>query len=251
MAGVDTPARSDADTQTKSEWDEVRGAVVHLSSGVWAGIISGVIIGGSGGRLAMFVLRVTSDPSLHGLQTDDDFKIGSFTGATIFLLALCTAAGVAGGLFYLLVRGWLPERRRPLYNAIFWGSVGGAMVIEPGGIDFTRVEPHALSIALFILLPALYGAAVSTLTERFLRRKEGPLAARRVLAFLPLLGLAVLGPFGIIVLAAGFLGWTLNRRYPVTALWRSEWIERVGRVGLAGITVVALVTLTGDISEIL
>lgn len=41
-----------------------------------AGLIAGALVGGLGGRIAMFILRLTSDPSLRGLTTDDDFTIG-------------------------------------------------------------------------------------------------------------------------------------------------------------------------------
>ena len=61
-------------------WTAVYGdAATFLGPGLLVGLVCGALIGGVGGRLAMFVLRVTSDGSLHGLQTDDDFTIGKFT----------------------------------------------------------------------------------------------------------------------------------------------------------------------------
>jgi hypothetical protein len=39
-----------------------------------------------GGRLAMLLLRLTSDPVLRGVSTDDGFTIGRFSAQTIFLL---------------------------------------------------------------------------------------------------------------------------------------------------------------------
>lgn len=199
--------------------------------------------------MAMFLLRVTSDPSLNGRLTDDDFEIGAFTGSSIFLIALCTAAGVLGGLFYLVVRTWLPETRRMLLFGAFGGLVGGAAVVEPGGIDFTRVEPRPLSIALFILLPALYGMSVSFLAERFLTKKETRTST--LIAFLPLLGLAILGPVGLAVAVVAFIGWMLNFRLPVVTWWSSPWVTQLGRIGLAGIAAFCLLTLTLDITEIL
>ena len=40
----------------------------------------------------MLMLRLTSDPTLRGLETDDGFVIGRFSGDTVFLLIL-TAFG--------------------------------------------------------------------------------------------------------------------------------------------------------------
>ncbi|MEA2451473.1 MAG: hypothetical protein QOG04_183 [Actinomycetota bacterium] len=235
----------------EAQRDEVRRAAAHLSSGVWGGILSGFVIGGIGGRLAMFVLRLTSDPSIRGLDTDDGFKIGSLTGSTLFLVGITMAAGMLGGLVYLLVRGWLPQQHRALYMASFFGLFGGATIVKPDGIDFTRVEPHVLSICFFILLPALYGAAVSIVTERFLDREEGRQSTSLVFAFLPLLGIGLVGPGALVILALGFGGWMLNRSYPLAALWNSPWVTRLGRTGLAVLTALAVVTLIEDITEIL
>jgi hypothetical protein len=234
-----------------ARWEQMRAASVHLSSGVWAGLISGALIGGLGGRLAMFLLRVTSDPSLRGLETDDGFEIGSFTGSTIFLVALCVAGGVLGGLFYLAVRSWAPRRYRAVAMATFVGLAGGATIIKPDGIDFTLVEPHALSIALFIALPALYGAVVSILTERFLDKKEGRVGSWGPIALVPLLGLAVLGPFAAIVVAIALVGWMLNLKFPILDVWSSRPVSVIGRTALIAITCATSATLIADIWTIL
>ncbi len=139
----------------------------RLSAAVGAGFLTGAAIGGVGGRLAMFVLRITSDPGLHGLKTDDDFTIGIFSAATLFLVFVTAAAGTVGGLVYLAVRAWFPGRARPWIFGALTGLVGGALVIRPGGIDFTLLEPLGLAVAMFIALPAAYGVAVSLLAERF------------------------------------------------------------------------------------
>jgi hypothetical protein len=198
----------------------------------------------------MFILRLTSDPSLHGLETDDGFIIGSLTSSTIFLVAICTILGLVGGVLYLIARSWLPRPKRALYTATFAGIVGAAMIIKPDGIDFTLVEPVALSVPMFILLPALYGAALSLLTERFLAKTEASGSLSK-LAFLPLLGLGLIGPFGILVLALGFVAWTLGRRVPAsTELWRSAAVTWIGRTGLAAIAFISSVNLFNDLTKL-
>jgi hypothetical protein len=246
---MDASASSTVGPAEGSEWVQIRSGAAHLSAGVWAGLLSGLIIGGLGGRLAMGVLRVTSDPSLTGRVTDDGFKIGIVSGSTLFLVLFCGALGLIGGLLYLVIRGWLPNAHRGVYAAIVGGAVGGALVIKPDGIDFTLVEPLALSIPMFIALPALYGWSVSAVTERLLTRKESSLGAAA--AFLPLLGLALIGPFGVIVLALGFMGWMLIHRVPsLSTVWTNNMVVAFGRVALAGVTLVSLVALTKDILEI-
>ena len=130
------------------------GAASFLSIGVAAGFLAGLIIGGVGGRFAMFVLRLTSDPALHGIKTDDDFTIGIVSGQTMFLLAATALAGTMGGVLYLVARHWIPHDARGWGSALFFGSIGAAFAIRPGGVDFTLISPLPLAIAMFIALPA-------------------------------------------------------------------------------------------------
>src|SRR5216117_406841 len=150
--------------------DDLTARTKPVAAAATAGLLAGVGIGGIGGRLAMLVLRLTSDPALHGVKTDDDFTIGVFSGETMFLVIVTTVLGIIGGLVYLVVRGWLPEPARPWLFGGLTGIVGGATVIRPGGIDFTLLDPLPLAVAMFIALPAVYGVAVSLLIERFLAR---------------------------------------------------------------------------------
>ena len=64
-------------------------------------------------------------------------------------------AGVLGGILYLAVRSWLPERGRAALVGVFGRIVGGALFINPGGLDFTQLDPLPLAIAMFIVLPAI------------------------------------------------------------------------------------------------
>ena len=116
----------------------------------------------------MFVLRLTSDPALHGMKTDDDFTIGSVTPETMFLIMATAFLGVFGGIFYMAIRSRFPTKMLPAVMGIFGGVVGGALFIRPGGIDSTQVQPHLLSIVMFIALPAAYGVALVYLAERML-----------------------------------------------------------------------------------
>jgi hypothetical protein len=102
----------------------------------------------------MFVLRLTSDPALHGIKTDDDFTIGIVSGQTMFLLAATALAGTMGGVLYLVARHWIPHDARGWGSALFFGSIGAAFAIRPGGVDFTLISPLPLAIAMFIALPA-------------------------------------------------------------------------------------------------
>ncbi len=57
--------------------------------------------------------------------------------------------------------------------ALFAAAVGGALLMQPGGIDFALLKPRLLAVAMFIALPALYGLSMSALADRFLSEREG------------------------------------------------------------------------------
>lgn len=231
------------------------GTVRWLSAGALGGLIAGLVAGGVGGRFAMLVLRLTSDPALRGLETDDGFIIGRFSGETLFLLIFTAFFGLLGGLFYLVVRSLVPPRHRPGLTGVFGGIAGGAIVISPGGVDFTRLEPLSLAIALFVALPALFGVAMSLLVERLLGEdsvlnRAGVWSwAVVALAFVPI---ALAGPFGLIVILIVGVLWLLSRAFPkLASIWSFIPAMWVGRVMLAGLTGAALLDLIGDINTII
>jgi hypothetical protein len=149
--------------------ESLRGPGATLGAGVSAGFLAGALIGGVGGRLAMLALRLTSDPSLHRVLTDDGFTIGRVSTETLFLLGVTAALGMAGGLFYLVVRRWIPSPWRIPLMTLFFAVVGGAGVIGPSDVDFTRLSPLWLAVAFFVVIPAAYGAMMPWMAERLLR----------------------------------------------------------------------------------
>jgi hypothetical protein len=181
-----------------------RRPLLRMAAAVSAGAITGFVVGGLGGRLAMFVLRLTSDPSVRGLSSDDGFTIGVFSAATSFLLVFATVLGAAAGALYLALRLVLPERGRVWYAAALGAVLGGALLVHTDGIDFTLLQPALLAIAMFVAISAGYGAGTSLLAERFLR--EGSVLDRPVaiLAFAPLALVALRGALALLALLGVF-----------------------------------------------
>ena len=222
-----------------------------LSIGVVSGLVTGLVVGGAGGRVAMFVLRLTSDPSLHGVETDDGAIIGVVSFATIFLLLIAAAVGIMGGVLYVVIRDWLPRRGRAAVAAGFGAVIGGAQLIEPDGLDFTALAPLWLAVAMFVAIPAAYGAMTSALVERHFADQEA-LATKRWTALLPLLLLLFLGPVGFAVMGGAALAWLLVRLRPtLVAIWRSPAVTWIARAALVGFAAVRLVELVGDVDAIL
>lgn len=212
---------------------------------VFAGLLLGLIVGGVGGRIAMFVLRVTSGSDVVGLESDDGFTIGRFSLNTLFLLAATTAIGGVGvGPFYALVRPWVPAGWRTIAPGLFFGVVGGAVLVRSDGVDFTVLTPVELAIVLFVALPLLFGLLLEP-TARVGERLS-PHLPRWVFYLVPFMLLPT-GPPGIVfallvlVLIGG--GWLDGAR----EVLRSRVIAWTARVLLIGLMVLSLNDLVGDI----
>jgi hypothetical protein len=227
-----------------------REGLTRLAVGSGVGFAAGALIGGVGGRLAMLLLRVTSDSSLIGMTTDDGFRTGSFTTDSIFLLAVTAIGGAGLGAAYVAVRRWLPQRHRPAVTAVMLGAIGGAFIIDPDGLDFTVLDPLWLAVAMFIALPAAFGAALAGGVERLIPRASdrGPSVPFLLLLLLPI----VVFPVMAVLVVLGALGWAALRRWPAAGhLWWSAPVTVAGRAVGIGATAIAAIALAQDVAEIL
>jgi hypothetical protein len=222
----------------------------RLGIATTAGALAGVTIGGIGGRLAMLLLRVTSDPSLHGLKTDDGFTIGIVSGETTFLLIVTTVLGAAGGAAYFLVRPVLPRRWAPWAWGALGATVGGVNILRTEGIDFSLLEPLALAVAMFIAIPAIGAATTSVLSERWLRTERTSMLW--VLGLAPLILVGLGGPTTFLLVAV-----TLALAVSLPVSWLTDRVSMprglvvAGRVALGAIGTLGTVALVNDVLEIL
>ena len=138
--------------------------------GAASGAIAGALVGGVGGRLAMLLLRLTSPDDVIGMISDDGFEIGVFSFDTAQLVL---AMAMLGG-----------DQRRALRcasQALSRGSYGcrsgrsspprsaARASSTTTGSTSRFLEPAALAIALFVLLPGAAAAVVVLLVERWMR----------------------------------------------------------------------------------
>ena len=232
-------------------WKDLASPGATLAAGVSSGFVSGLLFGGIGGRVAMFVLRLTSSPALRGAETDDGFTIGVFSSKTLFLLGVTAGLGILGGLFCLIVRGWIPERWRVVVMSVYFGLVGSAGLISPDGIDFRALSPLPLAVAMFVAIAVAYGAVMPWLTERLLR--EDSVLRRRPRAWIVgLLPLVVANIVGILVVVLAMLVLLVRRSAPFTiAVWRSSVAMWIGRTLLFVTAAIGGANLVRDSIEIL
>jgi len=172
--------------------------------GAASGAIAGALVGGIGGRLAMLLLRLTSPDAVTGMISDDGFEIGVVSFETAQLVLAMAMLGGINGVFYAALRTAIPRKLRlPLWS-VFAAALGGANIVHDDGVDFALLEPAALAIALFVLLPGAAAAVVVLFVERWMlvepwsdRRLSiglciGAIAGTFALAFAALLAAAAL-----------------------------------------------------------
>lgn len=158
---------------------------------IGAGAIIGMVIGGVGGRLVMLVIRHGSDGSVRGLLTDDGFRIGEFTTATVFLVTVAAGLGAVTGGLYLVVRGALPRRWRAAIWSATIGLYTGADVLRPDSFDFAALEPKPFIVASFVVLPVVAALVIALAIERLLSIEPW---SRRRLSLVLMIGLVPLVP---------------------------------------------------------
>jgi hypothetical protein len=140
-----------------------------MAAATIGGALSGLLIGGVLGRLAMRLLAATSPAQAQGGITDDNAVVGTISAAGTVALALFTVQGGAiGGLILLLARRVLPasRRARSACSGLLTGALGGAAFVHGhGSFDFTELRPVPLAVIAFVALPLLYGLLVPALVD--------------------------------------------------------------------------------------
>jgi len=127
----------------------------HLGAASLAGLLSGALVAGVLGRLAMRVAGFTSRPELIGVATSNGNPVGEITFAGTLAIAIFVGvfAGMGGGVLYASAEPWLRSRRwRGLLFGLGLLLLLGFTVITPENIDFQRFGITGLNVAMFAAL---------------------------------------------------------------------------------------------------
>ena len=187
--------------------------LIHrIALGTAAGAFVGLVVGGVWGRAFMAVLAGLNAED-HGSKTDDGFTMGQLTlGGTLNLALVAVVIGAVGGLVFLAVRGlrFGPGWFRTCSVALGATVVVGSLLVHSDGVDFARLEPLSLAVAMTLSMPLLFALGVIWLGDRWL----GP------------------GP-------------TVWQRLPVAA----SWVARAGLTLIAALAGIDLVRTVVDILD--
>jgi hypothetical protein len=217
-------------------------------------LITGVLVGGGGGRLFMRIMAATSGDDAQGAITQADEVVGEITlGGTIALVFFGGVfAGVSVAGIYLLVRRWLPAvpwQAGVVLGALALGVGGRASeLLHPDNRDFTLLRPVGLAVAMVVILTVFFGVVFVTVFER-LDRAMPPLAWRPALiAYLPAVVPMLVPPVALLVLGATGLSMTAHR---AAAWWSSDGVARVARPATTVLVLLAVVVAVRDAALIL
>jgi hypothetical protein len=229
--------------------DAVETTVRRLSASLAAGAVLGALVGGVGGRLAMLLLA-RRNPAVTGVVSDDGFEIGRFTPTGSLNLLLAGAfLGTLGGVIYLGLRSLMigPRWFQVLSVSVGPAVVVGSMLVHPEGVDFVLLGPLPLTVALFLLIPGLFAAAMTLLGERWLAPGSWFLTAHSALTLVPLVLALPLLPLVLPMAALWALGTVLRRTSRGAAVLSSPVLPWAARALLAAVFVGALAGLVSDL----
>jgi hypothetical protein len=228
----------------------------HVGMASLAGLISGVVVGGALGRIAMRISGFTAGPTLAGVTTENGNRVGDITmaGSLAVVVFVGLGSGVLGGMIYAIAEPWL-RRVRPWHGVAFGAALllgFGFTVLDPDNFDFIRFGIPLLNVAMFAGLFVIFGVAIAWLFDALGAVRDGTGAMARAvdiaawLALVPAVaavvlfvgGAAGLDPLVAIAVVAAFT-------VPAIVRWRAF----PGAIGYgilgAGVLLGAARTLSG------
>ena len=237
-------------------WPEViRRYVWYVALALGAGIISGLVMMGAGGRLAMRILAVTAGAEAQGRITEADEIVGAITvdGTLGFILFVGLLGGIVSGAAFVLIHGLLPPGRwrGPTFGALLL-LVGATRFdpLRPENPDFDIVGPGWFAVLVFVAMGLGYGLLLAALVGLYSRAL--PFIALRPKALVLYAPCLILIPgffFLVPIVVGGVLALLLGRIYQDRAL-PADGIRVMGRIVLGLIAVVALPGFIGGVVDI-
>ncbi len=164
-----------------------------------AGVITGVLVGGVGGRLFMRISGATAPRFVQGASTEGGNRVGeiTFDGTLVIVLFVGVLLGIVGAVLYAVFRPWLhwagPFRGAAFGVLLF--AVGSATsdVLNPDNQDFFILRNGLLNVLMIVALFLSYGVmiewTVGALDRRLPPGDQNHRLARFLYAALTLFGL--------------------------------------------------------------
>lgn len=165
-----------------SPFGSLFGLARHIVAAGLAGLVTGLLVGGVGGRLFMRIAGAAAADTAQGRTTEAGFTVGQITagGSLGLIMFVGTFVGITGAVLYLVFRPWLARtgRWRGVAYGLMLFAVGSATsdVMNPDNIDFRILGNQALVVAMIVALFVAFGLVMDWLfgvVDRRLPAGEG------------------------------------------------------------------------------
>jgi hypothetical protein len=236
--GLEVAVPWTADPQRPQPREAARRFLWYATVGITAGVSSGIVMFGAGGRLAMRLLAVTAGPAAQGRLTEAGETVGEITlGGTLgFMAFFGILIGTFFGLVYMVIRRWLPPGR---WGGLVFGILLLTLVatradpLRPENPDFDLVGPGWVAVTVFSALMIGYGVLVAAIAGRYSRWLP-PLEKdlKKIAKYLPayvIWGPSVLLPAVLLIIGCGGTA-LLARTEGLYRIIRSPRVVVAGRV---------------------
>jgi hypothetical protein len=230
-----------------------------------AGLLTGLLVVGPGGRLVMR-LAALLEPSAAGRLTENGNVIGEITfGGSFALLLVGIFLGMAGAVVWVVVSPWLPAepRTRALVAAPVAVALTAVGLIDGFNPDFGVLHRNVGAVALLVLLVAVSGlvlSAVDAWLDNRLPPAGASLSGDAIYAALTIAGAALILPptlagyFGSeialgLALAVTGLATVLRWAYRYQGRAQPAWLVPFGRAALAAAVALGAIAVAPDIAR--
>lgn len=137
-----------------------------IARGGLAGAVTGILVGGLGGRIVMRLAAITV-PASAGRFTENGNQIGDITlsGSLGLILFGGLFFGLSGGVIWVVVSPWIPGSglRRAILAMPIAVALTGVGLVQGSNPDFRILQHNGLVLAMLIALLALAGASIALL----------------------------------------------------------------------------------------
>jgi hypothetical protein len=259
----------------------VFGLVRHIAIGGIAGLATGIVVGGGGGRLFMRIAGAAARDTAQGATTEAGFRVGevTFGGTVALVLFIGVLIGVVGAALYLIFRPWLASAGR--WRGVAFGGLlfaaGSATsdVMNPDNPDFFILGNSLLLVVLIAVLFVVFGVVLDAvfgfLDARLPGEEEGWRAVGVIYATVTGIGIILVAglPFALFVgdsscscgppvvaswslavAGVGTLAWWVTALVPMLPSWLRVGAAVVGYGGTLMVFVFGMLRAVSDAVDI-
>ena len=266
-------------------FDSFAGLSRHITIAGLAGVFTGILVGGIGGRLFMRLAGAAAPEIAQGRRTEAGFSVGevTFGGSLGLVIFIGLFTGVVGAILFVVFLPWMTWARR--WRGVLFGvvlfAIGSATsdMMNPDNIDFRILEnPVLLVVAIFLLFMAfalVMDSAYRFLDQRMPGARDGSGSVNAPYIALSLVGLlafvVVLPAFfsgvsnesfcqcdapiaaslSMVLAGVGTLMWWATALFSVMPSWSRIISAILGYTGVAGVLIFGLSRAISDAIEII